>query len=61
MFQMSKTQPLIEEFIKKIIPIKPNEENVESMDQDQGANQTEQVTENNPEQPAEKKLKLNSR
>lgn len=61
MFQVSKTQPLIEEFIKKIIPIKPNEENAESMDQDQGANQTDQVYENNPEQPAEKKLKLNLR
>ncbi|RMZ94281.1 mediator of RNA polymerase II transcription subunit 6 [Brachionus plicatilis] len=61
MFQVSKTQPLIEEFVKKIMPLKPNEENVENMDQDNGGNQTDQASENTGEQPAEKKLKLNSR
>lgn len=49
------------------MPLKPSQETVENMDQDNGVNQqenggpkTDQVSENNSEQPAEKKLKLNS-
>ncbi|CAF0707501.1 unnamed protein product [Brachionus calyciflorus] len=65
MFQISKTEPLVEEFIRKIMPQKDQEvksdENVENMDQDQTASQIETPSDVNQDQPAEKKMKTNSR